>query len=643
MNGTPPRFSDISRLPNVLVEYRRVMVWLAHALIWAVAYGGAFLLRFDFDVPDAWWRWPYVAWLGVLIVLRTLTYAQLGQFQGIWKYTGQRDLERLIAATGISTLLFAMIVLVTSNPVPRSVLLVEPMITVGLAGGLRFSVRVLAQTARRLEAQSSRRMLLVGSGDAAEAALREITRSMPSVVCVGILDDDRHQWGMSIHGITVLGPIRNAERTIQELEVGEVVIAMPRATGRQMRKILDEVSVEGVTVRTVPALDDLVEGRLTVNQIREVDIEDLLGRDPVKLDTERISTMVEGDVVLVTGAGGSIGSELCRQICRFRPRTLVLVEQAENALYHVHRELEGRFPDVEILPRIADITDFGRLDHLFGQTRPGLVLHAAAHKHVPMMEMNPGEAIKNNVGGTVTVAEVAHLHRVARFVMISTDKAVNPTSVMGCTKRVAELYVQSQAERSDTTFVTVRFGNVLGSNGSVIPLFKSQIAKGGPVTVTHPDMQRYFMTIPEASQLVLEAGAMGQSGEIYVLDMGSAVRITTLAEDLIRLSGLQPGRDIEIVYSGIRPGEKLFEELAIDGEDATKTRHPKIYIGTGSPRPHAWMQDAVQQLLGAAKEDLVARRMLKRIVPRYSWEEAEPKPVPGSNVVDLEAAVEGRS
>ncbi len=610
------------------------MVWLAHTAIWTVAYLAAFLLRFDFDVPEAWWRWPSGAWLGVLVVLRTIAYARLGQFQGIWKYTGQRDLERLIAATGVSTLVFAMLVLLSPSPLPRSVLLVEPMISLGLAGGLRFSVRIFAQAARRLEEQSDRRILLVGAGYAAEATLREITR-MPSVTCVGILDDDDTRWGMAIHGVTVVGPICNAERYIGELDVSEVVIAVPRATGREMREILDWVSVEGVSVRTVPAMDDLVEGRLTVSQLREVDIEDLLGRDPVELDDRRISQMVRGNVVLVTGAGGSIGSELCRQLCRFRPQTLVLVEQAENALYHVHRELLERTVDVEILPRIADITDFGRLDQIFGETSPGLVLHAAAHKHVPMMELNPGEAIKNNVGGTVTVAEVAHLHRVARFVMISTDKAVNPTSVMGCTKRVAELYVQSQAERSDTVFVTVRFGNVLGSNGSVIPLFKQQIARGGPVTVTHPDMVRYFMTIPEASQLVLEAGAMGNSGEIYVLDMGEPVRITQLAEDLVRLSGLQLGRDIDIVYTGMRPGEKLFEELAIDGEGAAKTRHPKIYIGNGTPRPHAWMQDAVQQLLGAVGDERSARRMLKRVVPRYTWEDSDEAAPTTAKVVTL--------
>lgn len=385
----------------------------------------------------------------------------------------------------------------------------------------------------------------------------------------------------------------------------------------------------------MPGVHNLVDGRVTVSQIREVAIEDLLGRDPVQLDTERICGMIQDEVVLVTGAGGSIGSELCRQVARYSPRAIVLVEQAENALYHVHRELQLSFPDLDLRPRIADIADRSRLDFVFGECKPRLVLHAAAHKHVPMMEWNPGEAVKNNVGGTANVVEAAHNHGVADFVMISTDKAVNPTSVMGCTKRVAELYVQSRAERSPTSFVTVRFGNVLGSNGSVIPLFREQIRKGGPVTVTHPEMQRYFMTIPEASQLVLEAASLGDSGEIYVLDMGRPVRITTLAEDLIRLSGLKPGRDIEIVYTGTRPGEKLFEELSIDGESTSKTKHPKIFVGKGPPRAYADMKRTVDTLLSVADtaDAPTVKAHLKRVVPRYGYEGEE---IPArSNLISL--------
>ncbi|MBX2803267.1 MAG: polysaccharide biosynthesis protein [Myxococcales bacterium] len=599
-------------------------MWLAHVLFWMLAYAGAWLLRFDFQVPEFWLQPAYALWLLPLVGFRTVTYAYFGLFHGIWKYVGQRDLEDLILATAISTGLFGFsVALLHTGPFPRSIFLVEPLLSLAMAAGLRFSVRTFAQTARRIEATSaSRRLLLVGAGDAGEALLREIVRSMPSIHVVGILDDDEGKHGMSIHGVRVLGAIDQAGQLVGQHQATEVLIAIPGATGAQMRRILDLVSVDGVSVRTVPGVHRLVDGRVTVSQIREVAIEDLLGREPVELDTVGIGAMIRDEVVLVTGAGGSIGSELCRQVARFQPRTLVLVEQAENALYHIHQELKRAFPQVELWPRIADIADRQRLDMLFGEVKPGLVLHAAAHKHVPMMEWNPGEAVKNNVGGTANVVETAHNHRVARFVMISTDKAVNPTSVMGCTKRVAELYVQSRAQGSATSFVTVRFGNVLGSNGSVIPLFREQIRRGGPVTVTHPDMQRYFMTIPEASQLVLEAATLGESGEIYVLDMGKPVRITTLAEDLIRLSGLKPGRDVEIVYTGVRPGEKLFEELAIDGENTSKTKHPKIFVGIGQEREYTQMQQSVSVLLAAAdtSDGPTIKAHLKRVVPRYTYE-----------------------
>ncbi|HHO52360.1 MAG TPA: polysaccharide biosynthesis protein [Deltaproteobacteria bacterium] len=619
----------------LLVRHRRPVVLLAHIAIWIIAYAGAFLLRFDFAIPDAWLQPRYALWVLPLVLIRSLTYGWFGLFHGMWRYTGQRDLEGLVGATVLSSGAFALAVLMTgTSPFPRSVFLVEAMLSVGLATGLRFLVRTFAQTARRMEHGERRRHLaLVGGGDTGEALLREIVRNMPSVLPVGILDDDPHKQGMSIHGVRVLGTVEEASVIFETHKVTEVVIATPGATGAQMRRILDEVTLDGVTVRTVPSMYHLVDGRVTVSQIRDVDIADLLGREPVQLDTERISDMIRNNVVLVTGAGGSIGSELCRQVARFRPRSLVLLEQAENALYHIHSELKKRHADIELLPRIADITDEGRLDTIFSETEPGLVLHAAAHKHVPMMEWNPGEAIKNNVGGTAAVADAALRHEVQRFVMISTDKAVNPTSVMGCTKRVAELYIQSMAGRGRTSFVTVRFGNVLGSNGSVIPLFREQIKQGGPVTVTHPEMQRYFMTIPEASQLVLEAGAMGDSGEIYVLDMGQPVKITTLAEDLIRLSGLKPGRDIEIVYTGMRPGEKLFEELAVDGEGATKTKHPKIYVGRGERRAYGQMRRSLSELIdvACAGDPERVRRALKGVVPRYNLPD-EPSP---SKVIPL--------
>ncbi|MEQ1564249.1 MAG: nucleoside-diphosphate sugar epimerase/dehydratase [Myxococcota bacterium] len=628
-----------------LLEYRRPLVWLAHAVIWACAYIGAWLLRFDLDIPTYFLGWPYWAWIVPLIGIRSGAFAWFGLFHGIWKYTGQRDLENLLKATAWSTGLFALAVLaIGPRPYPRSVFLVEPLLSVAMVAALRLAVRALANTARKIEGDHPRRLLIVGAGDAGEMLLREVFRSMPSVVPVGFLDDNARKKGMTVHGVPVLGTLEDAEALVANHGVTEVVIAIPTATGKEMRRVVEKVSAVGVTVRTLPGLNHLIDGRVTVRQLRDVAIEDLLGRDPVELDAGQISDMIRNNVVLVTGAGGSIGSELCRQVCRYQPRLLVLVEQAENALYEIHRELHHRFPDVALAPRIADICDGRRLDAIFTECRPGLVLHAAAHKHVPMMEWNPSEAVKNNIGGTREVVACADRHGAARFVMISTDKAVNPTSVMGCTKRGAEMVVQSAGSRPGgrTTFVTVRFGNVLGSNGSVIPLFKEQIANGGPVTVTHPDMVRYFMTIPEASQLVLQAGAMGESGEIYVLDMGEPVKIVGLAEDLIRLSGFRPHKDIEIVFSGVRPGEKLFEELLLDGERTAKTRHPKIFVGNESePRPWVELSARVDELLTLAHDgnERQVRAGLQQLVPTYrAPTEAE---TPPTNIIPLRSLPPG--
>ena len=476
----------MTQVSNLLLEYRRTVVLASHMIIWVFAYVGAFLLRFDFAIPESWLTPTYALLIIPLFALRAILYERFGLFHGIWKYTGQRDLEGLIVATGLSTVIFGVPLLWSGTDFPRSVLLLEPMLSIALAAGLRLAVRALAQAARST-AQSRRRLVLVGGGDTGESLLRQIHRTMPDVDPVAILDDDPHKAGMHIHGVEVVGPIDQAPEVLGKLDVSEVVIATPSATGQQMRRIVDRVTVDGVTVRTVPSMVQLLDGRVSVNQIREVAIEDLLGRDPVQLDNERISNMVRDEVVLVTGAGGSIGSELCRQVGRFKPAAIVLVEQAENALYHIHRELSQRFTDVQIIPRICDVCDRTRLDLVFGELQPGIVLHAAAHKHVPMMEWNAGEAVKNNVGGTMNVSDAAHDHGVRRFVMISTDKAVNPTSVMGTTKRIAEMYVQSQAagRSKNPASSPCASATCSGPAGSVIPLFKEQIARGGPVTVTH--------------------------------------------------------------------------------------------------------------------------------------------------------------
>ncbi|MEN6333282.1 MAG: nucleoside-diphosphate sugar epimerase/dehydratase, partial [Phycisphaerales bacterium] len=375
-----------------------------------------------------------------------------------------------------------------------------------------------------------------------------------------------------------------------------------------------------IRFRTVPSITDIASGRLRVSEIRDVDINDLLGREVVQLDLDRIEAFARDKVILVTGAGGSIGSEMCRQICHFKPGLLLLVEQAENPLFYIERDLRRQFPSVQTQALICDITDRARVESVFTLYKPQVVIHAAAHKHVPLMELNPSEAIKNNVHGTRTVADAADRHQATHFVMISTDKAVNPTSIMGSSKRIAELYIQDLGKTSKTQFVTVRFGNVLGSEGSVVPIFKKQIAEGGPVTVTHPEMKRYFMTIPEASQLVLQAAGMGQGGEIFVLDMGEPVKIVDLAKELITLSGFRPGEDIEIVFTGPRPGEKLFEELRIEGEDMQRTRHPKISIWKNIPMDRDRLRAGIVSLIDAAERQNAAElsRRIKTLVPEYA-------------------------
>jgi FlaA1/EpsC-like NDP-sugar epimerase len=436
---------------------------------------------------------------------------------------------------------------------------------------------------------------------------------------VGFLDDNREKLHADIHGVRVLGAIDRLPEVVVGRDVDEVILAVPSATGPQMRRIVDLCKAANVRFKTMPGVDQLIDGRVSLNQVRNVAIDDLLGRDPVKLDMNAIGDAIEGHVVMVTGAGGSIGSELCRQVARFSPAALLLVERTENSLFEIHRELIGKgLSPSALIPCVADVVDASRMEALFALHKPTVVIHAAAHKHVPMMEWNPGEAVKNNVGGTRTLAELAHRHQVERFVMVSTDKAVNPTSVMGATKRVAEICVQSLSQQSRTRFVTVRFGNVLGSAGSVIPIFKEQIAAGGPVTVTHPEMKRYFMTIPEASQLVLQAGTMGEGGEIFILDMGEPVKIADLARDLITLSGFTPGEDIEIAFTGMRPGEKLFEELSVDAEAAVKTAHPKIFVGKF--RPYEWdrVLKGTDRLLAVAGQPAAeVRAALRVLVPEY--------------------------
>ncbi|MFW2389383.1 MAG: polysaccharide biosynthesis protein, partial [Polyangiales bacterium] len=470
---------------------------------------------------------------------------------------------------------------------------------------------------------------LVGSGQGGVLVAQEISRRPDlGIMPVDFIDESPVKQGAVIHGIKVQGTTKDLERIAERYGVKQALITISNAPGSAIRRITEACTDAGLAVKIVPGTHEIVGGRVNLSRIREVAIEDLLRRAPVKLQAEVVTEMVRGQPVMVTGAGGSIGSELCRQVAAYRPSRVILVEHSENALFEIHSELSNRFRELEVAPCVADITDVPRMTRLFREHRPMIVFHAAAYKHVPMMEWNPVEAVKNNVLGTQVIADLADKLAVERFVMISTDKAVNPTSVMGASKRAAELYVQALSRDSATHFATVRFGNVLGSAGSVIPIFQRQIENGGPVTVTHPDMTRYFMTIPEAVQLVMQAGALSQGGETFILDMGQPVRIVDLAHDLIRLSGLEPEKDIEIRFTGVRPGEKLFEELSTTAEGIERTTHPKIFTGTYDSPHLPGLRAQFDTLGGLCKTGNATsiRQALAQLVPEFGDETLDSEP-----------------
>jgi FlaA1/EpsC-like NDP-sugar epimerase len=625
-------------MPRLLARSLQVVL---DCLVLSIAYWLAFLFRFEFELPASQLKLILLNWPYVVVV----HYAGLHAF-GVplvaWRYMTMRDAARVTFAIAVSTavLVAARIGLpfVTRNPlvvVPLGVLAMDFVLgfvgLVGVRAIWRFRGEVQGRKKRRSGGQREA-VLLIGAGEAGVMVAREIAnRPDLGLKPICFIDDDPLKTGISIGGLTVLGTTKDLAEIVAAKRVKRALITIANAPGSQIRRITELCRDAGLDTRIIPGIYEIVGDKVNLSRIREVAIEDLLGREPVNLDEAIVGASIRSRVVLVTGAGGSIGSELCRQICRFGPARLILVERFENALFEIHRELASAFPQVPIDPRIADVCDEPRMTQLFEAGKPELVFHAAAHKHVPMMEWNPGEAVKNNIGGTRAMADLADRYRVERFVLVSTDKAVNPSSVMGATKRVAEIYLQALSQRSSTRFVTVRFGNVLGSAGSVIPIFREQIARGGPVTVTHPDMTRYFMTIPEAGQLVLQAGAMGQGGEIFILDMGEPVRIVDLARDLITLSGLRPMEDIEIRISGVRPGEKLVEELATDHEHADKTKHPKVFIGR--IKPHDWepVDVGVAALLELARgvDAEKLRSALGDLVPEYRVARP-PRPNPAS-------------
>jgi len=545
---------------------------------------GSFALRLD--VGQLPFYFPAILFMcGVALIIKVPTFYFFGLYRRLWIYASTHELRLITAAVTTASVLTSgvMLPLIIAKLVlpgmPRSALGIDWLLSLVLIGGSRFALRILAeQSAASRGTKSGRRALIIGAGDAGALVVRELQKSSQlNLIPVGFLDDDPTKQKHDIYGVPVIGFINDLADILDNRRIDEVIFAVPSAPGRVVRFVNDACRAHGISSRTMPGMYELIGGRVSVNRLREVDITDLLRREPVTIDDKLVGSSLSGKRILITGAGGSIGCEICRQAARWNPSELVLLGHGENSIFEILLELQGDFPLLSIHPVIADVRDAERIHTMFDAHRPEVVFHAAAHKHVPLMEINIEEAITNNVLGTRNVVQAAIKSDVQRLVLISTDKAVRPVSVMGATKRMAEMIVLDAAHRSGRSFTVVRFGNVLGSRGSVVPLFKQQIARGGPVTVTHPNMMRYFMTIPEAVHLVMQVSAMGQGGEVFLLNMGQQVKILDLAEDLIRLSGLEPGRDIEITFTGIRPGEKLSEDLWEDGMHSQPTEHPEIF------------------------------------------------------------------
>ena len=614
---------------SLFVQHRRRLIRLCHLLLVAFSLTFAFLLRFDFSLPASQTPLLYRG-LVLAIVLKTVAFHFGGLDKGWWRFVGVRELyEVFLANVGGSGLFTVSCLLAFGFRFPRSVYFVDFLLCFLTSAGARFAVRFYYEAvASEVNKNGGKGLLIYGAGQAGMTLLREILAN-PALgyQVIGFLDDDPNKRGAMFMNMPILGAGRDAPRIVDRRntygrKVEEILIAMPSATSRQMQEALSNCRAAGVACKTIPGMSELLSGRVLTSQIRNVDIADLLGREPVRLEEERIRSTIAGRSVLVTGAAGSIGSELCRQVARFEPSKLIAFDQAESDLFKVDMELRQKSPYLEIVAELGDIRDFRRVDEVIRRHSVESIFHAAAYKHVPMMESHVLEAVKNNVIGTNNLVRAARQNQVADFLLISSDKAVRPSNIMGLTKRIAELIVSARAVNGGagrTKFVSVRFGNVLGSNGSVVPIFQSQIAAGGPVTVTHPEVRRYFMTVREAVQLVLQASAMGNGSEIFVLDMGEAVRIMDLASNLIRLSGRVPHDDIEIRIIGLRPGEKLYEELITEGEGIQPTHHEKIKILAGASLDTEFIDSWIRELdeLVWARDEPALLAKLVKLVPEY--------------------------
>ena len=600
----------------------------------------AHLIRFDFTIPQKHLILLYQI-LPFVLIVKIVCFYFFDLYRGMWRYTSIADLLNIIKASSISSLVIICLILFSHSRFigfPRSVFVMDWCFTVLLISGYRLCIRLYFERISNGKTSSiptrqvltmffkkmaeTKRLLIIGAGNGGEKIYREIhDNARLQYTVVGFLDDDFSKVGKKIHGIPVLGQISDIKRMARKLNADEALIAIPSATSEQMRKILTHCRKSGIKFKTIPGIGELINGKVTVNTIREVDYRDLLGRDVIRLDEDKIGAYLQGQCVMVTGAGGSIGSELCRQIGRYKPDSIVMYERAESPLYEIEHELKQDFGDIKTIPVLSDIQNKEQLEKAFDAYGPQTVFHAAAYKHVPMLEMQPWKAVDNNIQGTANLVEITNKFNVERFVFVSTDKAVRPVNIMGASKRIAEMLIQSQngCGLSHTKFMTVRFGNVVGSVGSVIPLFKKQIKRGGPVTVTHPEVTRFFMTIPEACQLILQAGAMGKGGEIFLFDMGTSIKIDDMARDLIRLSGFEPDVDIKIEYIGLRPGEKLSEELVIEGEDVIPTSHEKIMVLKGMDCNLEILNGNINTLIQIANDQNIEKikAKLQKIVAEY--------------------------
>ncbi|MEK5437123.1 hypothetical protein BSK65_27005 [Paenibacillus odorifer] len=602
------------------------------ASVWLV-----FLLRFDFQIPEMYvWMLPWA------ILIHIAVYAAFSfgfkVYNNIWRYTGMRELLQLLKVSvltlvGVIAVNVSTHVVIPSYRLPISIYFAAGYVFLGIVG-LRMVKRLLNDGFETTGVKDAfeGNLLIVGAGKAGILVTKDIKHSRFKFMHpVAFIDDDASKQKLEVMGLPIVGNRNFIPEAVKQLDIAFIIIALPTAPHNDLMEIIEICKSTKAQIKLMPSMTEILDGKMAVNRIREVSVNDLLGRTPVEINTEEIRENLGSECILITGAGGSIGSELCRQLAAYRPKEMLLLGHGENSIYLIEQELRQLYPDQKIQPIIADIQDVSRIDSVFQNFRPTIVYHAAAHKHVPLMEMNPVEAVKNNVIGTRNVAEASAKYGAKRFILISSDKAVNPTSVMGATKRAAEMIINDQNSSSKTVFAAVRFGNVLGSRGSVIPLFKRQIESGGPVTVTHMDMVRYFMTIPEAVQLVIQASVLAQGGEVFVLDMGKPVRIYDLARDLIRLSGLEPDKDIPIVVTGIRPGEKLFEELLTEEEGLMVTNNYRIMIS----RPQSVSRSELNLVLGVL-ENLCKRyefvpssyqikKLLKQLIPSYSGFQEEPQ------------------